>query len=37
LAEDTSIRTYYTLGLVWDEGVANGGTPVLDYRVNIAE
>lgn len=37
LVEDASVRTYYTLGLSWSEGVANGGTPVLDYRVNIAE
>lgn len=22
-----------TIGLTWDEGVENGGTPVLDYTV----
>ena len=37
LVEKASARTYYTLGLSWSEGVANGGTAVLDYRVNIAE
>lgn len=37
LEEDPSIRTYYTLGLTWNEGAEYGGSPVVDYRVNIAE
>jgi hypothetical protein len=32
-AEDRTLTTGYTIGLVWDEGVDNGGTPVLDYAV----
>jgi hypothetical protein len=32
-AEDRSLTSGYTIGLTWDEGVDNGGTPVLDYAV----
>jgi len=37
LAEVYAQRTPTTLGLVWNDGADNGGLPVLDYRVNIAE
>jgi hypothetical protein len=37
LAEEYSLRTKSTLGLVWDEAPFIGGTPVLDYQISIAE
>lgn len=37
LLEDTAQRTPTTLGLTWNDGVENGGLPILDYRVNIAQ
>lgn len=36
LVEDYSLRTPTTLGLIWNDGVDNGGLLVLDYRINIA-
>jgi hypothetical protein len=30
------VRTYSTIGLTWTAGATNGGTPVLDYRINYA-
>lgn len=36
LLEDTSHRSKSTLGLTWNDGVENGGLPILDYRINIA-
>lgn len=35
--EQTQYRTKSILSIKWDEGAANGGTPVIDYRVSIAE
>jgi hypothetical protein len=37
LAEDASQRNHYTLTITWQAGAEEGGTPVIDYRVNIAE
>jgi hypothetical protein len=37
VAEDTSLRDPTTLGLTWNEGGSNGGAPVTEYRINIAE
>jgi hypothetical protein len=37
LAEDTSKRDPTTLGLTWNEGAANGGSIVTEYRINYAE
>jgi hypothetical protein len=36
LLEDETQRTATTLGLVWTNGVENGGLAILDYRINIA-
>jgi hypothetical protein len=36
-AEDTSKRDPTTLGLTWDEGAANGGSSVIEYRISYAE
>lgn len=33
VAEDYSKRQAYVLAITWLEGAANGGTPVIDYRV----
>lgn len=33
LVENTAVRTATNIGLAWNEGAANGGTPVIDYRV----
>jgi hypothetical protein len=32
-AENYSLREAYQLAITWEEGAANGGTPVIDYRV----
>lgn len=32
--EDISVRTYTDDGLTWQDGVNNGGVPIIDYRVN---
>lgn len=37
LAEDVSARTEDSITITWDEGVANGGRIVIDYRVSYAE
>lgn len=34
LAEDTAERTVSTLGLTWSAGTSNGGSAILDYRIN---
>lgn len=34
LAEDISVRTATKDGLTWSDGGDNGGSPVIDYRVN---
>ena len=31
--EDRFKTTGYTIGLVWNEGTDDGGTPVIDYAV----
>jgi hypothetical protein len=36
LAEDTSLRTKSTLGLLWTKADFNGGAEIIDYRVSIA-
>lgn len=35
--EKGSLRTATTLGLMWDAGLSDGGSVVLDYRISIAE
>lgn len=35
LAEDAAERTGSTLGLVWTDGVDNGGTTIIDYRISV--
>jgi hypothetical protein len=35
LAEDISQRTGTTDGLIWDDGLNNGGVPIIDYRINM--
>ena len=37
LSENTSERSASTLGLTWTEGSSNGGTVIIDYRINYAE
>ena len=37
MAEDSSLRTISTLGLVWNPPVENGGSPILDYQIDLAE
>jgi hypothetical protein len=37
LAENTALRDPTSIGLTWNEGAANGGNPVTEYRINIAE
>jgi hypothetical protein len=37
VAEDISVRTSTTDGLTWEDGVNNGGVPIIDYRINIRE
>jgi hypothetical protein len=36
LDENFSQRTKTTLGLIWDQGVENGGDVILDYRISSA-
>lgn len=35
LTEETSLRTATSLGLTWNAGADDGGTPVLDYRISM--
>jgi hypothetical protein len=35
LSEDYQGRSATTLGLVWQEGQQNGGSPVIDYTVSF--
>ena len=37
LAENTAVRKALTLALNWNQGVFNGASSVIDYRINIAE
>lgn len=37
LVEQTEYRTKSVLSIAWEEGSANGGTTIIDYRVSIAE
>jgi hypothetical protein len=37
LVEDLSQRTSSALGLVWEAGVSDGGSVIIDYRISIAE
>lgn len=34
LANDVAVTTEMTIGITWSEGAANGGTPVIDYRIS---
>jgi len=36
VAEDTSIRNHYTIGITWAKAAFEGGNSVADYKVNIA-
>lgn len=31
------VTTAYQIGLTWDEGVDNGGSPVLDYKLSFKD
>lgn len=35
LQENIAVRTATTDGLTWEDGVNNGGVPIIDYRVNM--
>lgn len=37
LVEDMSEKTKSTIGLTWTEGAYNGGSPIIDYRISMAE
>jgi hypothetical protein len=37
LANVPSITTAYQIGITWQDGAYNGGTPILDYRVSFKE
>jgi hypothetical protein len=37
LVEDVLLRSKSTLGLIWNAGSQDGGSPVLDYTIYIAE
>jgi hypothetical protein len=34
LAENEALRSATSISFSWDEGAANGGAPVLDYRIS---
>jgi hypothetical protein len=34
LANNVAVSTKTQIGLTWYEGISNGGTPVLDYRIH---
>lgn len=34
---DVAITTAYQIGLLWDEGVYNGGSPVIEYQLSYTE
>ena len=36
LVEDLSSRTISTLGLNWSDGLSDGGSAIIDYRVSMA-
>ena len=37
LANVAAVTTAYQVGLTWQEGPYNGGTPVIDYQVSFTE
>lgn len=37
LANNVAITTAYQIGLTWDQGVYNGGSAVIDYRLSYKE
>lgn len=37
LSNVEAITTAYQVGLTWDEGTYNGGSPVIDYRVSFTD
>jgi hypothetical protein len=34
ISNDQTVTNRYRIGIVWQEGFSDGGTPVLDYRVS---
>ena len=37
LAEDTELTGTSQIGLIWEEGLFNGGTPVTSYEISLSE
>lgn len=37
IAQVDDERTYNTLGISWEAGIFNGGSVLIDYRINMAE
>lgn len=37
LNENVAQRTISTLGITWQNGLSDGGSPIIDYRVTIDE
>ena len=37
LANVPEVTSAYQIGLTWDEGVYNGGSPVLDYKLSFKD
>jgi hypothetical protein len=37
LANNLEVTWASVIGLTWDEGIANGGTPVIDYTVFVKD
>ena len=35
LRNDATVTSGSSIGLLWDEGAANGGSPVLDYKISF--
>ena len=36
LANDAAVTTAAQIGLMWNPGAADGGTPVIDYKISFA-
>jgi len=37
LANNPSLTNAYRIGLSWQDGAYNGGSPIIDYQVSFAE
>ena len=37
LAENTSLRSFFDLALVWNDGASNMGSAIIDYELWIAD